>query len=589
MQLGRMGGRRGLGRMALFAAFVACCSVVAPVGAQPPLPVETWPPDAPPIYPLPAPAPPGAVAPPEFAPQFPLDPPIAPRVPPLDEIWPASPEQPEGVTVKVAPLTEQDLDSLRTADAALLESTAVWEARRELDLETLDPTRPAPPPKNLSASAFRGVFYDNDFRYLNSPDASPSFLGDWFKQIPMGSHWMIDLGGEYRLRQHNEAHLRFTDLTGRSDNFLLERTRLYGNFNYDRVFRFYGEAIDATSNWQDYSPRGIEVNRFDALNLFVDGLLSSPSGGEWWLRGGRQELLYGEQRLISPLDWANTRRTFDGMKTFYRSEPFDIDAFWTRPVPFAQHLPHDHNFDQSADRQEFYGIYSSYKAIEKTTIDAYYLGASDFGPVTSITQTFGGRWKTNHDGWLAEVEGGYQFGRLGAADRSAGFYVVGGGREMSRLPWSPTLWIYYDWASGDRDPGDGQRNTFNQLFPLSHKYFGFADLVARENIRDLNFQLVSKPTERHTLLLWWHIFHLDQARDALYNAPGVPIRFDPTGAAGTDVGQELDLTLTYAINARTELLFGYSHFWAGNFVLATNPPGVSGDVDFFYTQLQWRF
>jgi hypothetical protein len=31
-----------------------------------------------------------------------------------------------------------------------------------------------------------------------------------------------------------------------------------------------------------------------------------------YVRVGRQELLYGSQRLISTLDWANTRRTFQG-------------------------------------------------------------------------------------------------------------------------------------------------------------------------------------------------------------------------------------------------------------------------------------
>src|SRR5688572_32460769 len=47
---------------------------------------------------------------------------------------------------------------------------------------------------------------------------------------------------------------------------------------------------------------------FRSLNLFADALISDYGSGEWWGRVGRQELLYGEQRLISPLDWANTRR-----------------------------------------------------------------------------------------------------------------------------------------------------------------------------------------------------------------------------------------------------------------------------------------
>jgi hypothetical protein len=115
------------------------------------------------------------------------------------------------------------------------------------------------------------------------------------------------------------------------------------------------------------------------------------------------------------------------------------------------------------------------------------------------------------------------------------------------------------------------------------------DLVARQNIRDLNLQATMSPTENANLILWYHIFHLAEARDALYNATGTPIRISPTGAAGTYVGQELDLLLQFVVNPRADVLFGYSHFFAGSFVKATNPVGVSGNADFYYSQWTWRF
>jgi hypothetical protein len=55
------------------------------------------------------------------------------------------------------------------------------------------------------------------------------------------------------------------------------------------------------------------------------------------------------------------------------------------------------------------------------------------------------------------------------------------------------------------------------------------------------------------------------------------------------VGQELDLTVQYIFSPRADILVGYSHFWAGAFVQGTNPVGVTGDVDFAYTQLTLRF
>lgn len=447
----------------------------------------------------------------------------------------------------------------------------------------------AGPAKNPAASAYKGVFYDNDFSYLDNPDNTQFYLGDAFKQMTPCDCWVVDVGGEYRLRGQNENNLRGSNFSDQDDDFLLQRTRVFANARYSDWFRFYGEAIDATSGGENLPPRTIEENRFDALNLFVDGLLFDDGEGKLWGRVGRQELLYGDQRLVSPLDWANTRRTFDGAKIFYRGKDWDVDGFWTRPVPFGQHVDNDHNFDHPNLDQEFLGLYSSYKGRKNHVYDFYYLRLADYGVADLDANTFGARWKGKHDCWLFDAEGGYQFGEFGAERQSAGFATAGLGREWLQSSGKPMLWVYYDWASGDADPGDGVHGTFNQLFPLGHKYFGFCDLVARQNIHDLNAQLTSRPTDKLSLLLWWHLFYLAQARDALYNANGTPIRIDPTGASGTYVGQEIDFTAQYNFNPRMDLLVGYSHFFAGTFVKNTNPPGVSGDVDFVYTQFSFRF
>ena len=491
----------------------------------------------------------------------------------------------------ITPLTEAQLERIRLShETSLVDSTELLNAY-ELEAALAPPLTP---PKNPAASAYKGLFYDNDFRYLNQPNQHRHYLGDNLKQIEVGDRLVVDAGGEYRLRHHNEAGLRGSNLTGKSDIFLLERTRLFLNARYGEWLRFYGEAVDANSHWENLPPRSIEENRWDALNLFSDVLLTGDTDTHLWLRGGRQELLYGDERLISPLDWSNTRRTFDGLKLFYQSPDWNIDAFWTRPISFSQHgTPTDHEFDRPNQKQEFYGIYSTYKGRPDNTHDFYYLGYADYGALAPapnlVTQLFGSRWKAKHGHWLTDLEGGYQFGSKGTLDVSAGFVTAGLGREFAHTLWTPTIWVYYDWASGDKNPADGQSNTFNQLFPLGHKYFGFNDLVARENIQDLNFQFHLKPGEKSAFLIWWHIFHLDQAQDSLYNANGTAIRTSPGGVAGTNVGQEIDFTYKYTLSARADLLLGYSHFFAGRFVQATNPPGVAGNVDFTYTQFTWKF
>ena len=455
--------------------------------------------------------------------------------------------------------------------------------------------KPKPKPKP-PASPYKGMYYDNNFAEL----AKPQYLGHELKRLECGDCWMWDFGGEYRLRYQNESNLRGSNFSNTSDTFLLHRTRLYANAEYGDRLRFYGEAIDAVSNYEDYAPRTIEENRFDALNLFVDGVIGESGDGTWKGRVGRQELLYGEQRLISPLDWANTRRTFDGAKIFYTSKDFKLDGFWVRPVPFNQHINQDTNFDSPESDQEFIGLYASDTSQKDQVIDYYFLRFAEYqGPGTTFNPTdydpmlFGGRWAGKEADYYCDgsfywdCEGGYQFGEFGTRAQQAGFATVGIGRDWSKAKYKPKAMLYYDYASGDHDPNDGVHGTFFQYFPLGHKYFGFCDLVARQNIHDLNAQYFLYLNKKTTFLLWHHIFWLDSARDALYNANGAATLYDPTGNSGSYVGQETDITLQYNINPYSDLLIGYSHFWAGTFVRNLQPNG--NDIDFTYIQYSIRF
>jgi hypothetical protein len=486
----------------------------------------------------------------------------------------------------------------------------------EMQQEAETPQRLTPQEARPAMEAYKRLFFDNDFSYLNDPTNREFYLGDLFKQLPVGRRRrnMLDLGGEYRLRDQHEFNLRGRNLTGESDDFLLQRTRFYGDLKLDDGVRLYGEALDSATSFQRHTPLASEENGIEALNLFTDLRLVDAERGELWGRVGRQELAYGNERLVSPAEWNNVLRTFDGAKLLWRGKNWDVDSFWVRPVAFGILTKPPRQPDHLDMTQDFYGFWSTYKpAAEPTeaaeeaetpqrrpgvqqTFDFFYLGLNVYGapisaayPVDANFQTMGTRWQGRRENLLWEFEGAYQFGRYGSGLQSAGMTVTGIGYEYTQARTKPRLWLYYDWASGDANPSNGVHGTFNQLFPWGHRYFGFMDLVGRENIRDLNLQANVSPSEKTNLTLWYHIFHLAQARDALYNAFGTPIRISPTGAAGTYVGQELDLLFQVVVNPRADVLFGYSYFFAGTFVKATNPPGVSGNADFYYSQWSWRF
>ena len=437
--------------------------------------------------------------------------------------------------------------------------------------------------KAAVAGAYAPLFYDNNFTYLNNPAYNDWHVGEYFKQIPVGDCWMVDLGGQYRARYMEEANFRGLHLTGNDDDFLLHRTRLFANARYSDWFRVYAEYIDAESNNEIFAPRAIEVNRSDMLNLFADARVWCGDCGDLWFRAGRQELLYGAERLISPLDWANTRRTFEGYKLFWKGADWNVDFFATRPV-----LPDPIHFDSPDYQQEFFGAWGTYKAIQNHTIDVFALqynndrGLNDF----EFT-TLGGRWIDNEGPWLWEVEGATQFGsNTDGSPHQAGFATGGLGYRWADRCWKPQLWCYYDWASGGDVLGAG--NGFNHLFPLAHKYLGFMDLFGRSNIQSPNVQLTFQPHQKVKFLAWYYYLMLDTRADTPYTVVMTPV--NPGNApVSRDLGHEIDLLATISLTDRMELLVGYSHFFSGAYYRSTPGLPYRGDADFLYVTYQWNF
>ena len=114
--------------------------------------------------------------------------------------------------------------------------------------------------------------------------------------------------------------------------------------------------------------------------------LDGPREASLTLRGGRQELQYGKQRLVSPLDWANTRRTFDGAKLIAKAGDWRADTFLARLVQVQKY-----EFNDGDSGRDFYGVYATRKiAPWRAAADAYWLSlnreAATFGTVTGEEQ-----------------------------------------------------------------------------------------------------------------------------------------------------------------------------------------------------------
>jgi hypothetical protein len=478
------------------------------------------------------------------------------------------------------------------------------------DIKDKPPASPYPP-------LYWNAFFDCDFRYLDAPNAQPVDCFDYLKRMHFlcsdgcdPSGWMLSVGGEFRYRYNNEIGGAFGRLNGKDDRYDLFRTRLYTDLWYRDCFRIYVEYLDAHINGEDEKPLSTDVDKSDLLNAFVDIKLFELDDHPGYARVGRQELLYGSQRLISSPDFLNARRTFEGARILWHNDDWKIDGFWVRPV-----LNIPDRFDFADHNRQFAGLFTTYRPAQGQAIDLYWLYLESDIPVTKgfvpggragyNLNTFGMRYSGDRKmseilgncgrcsdlcgSLLWDMEGGVQFGDYSNRDVIAGFSSTGLGYAFNGLPMQPQLWTYFDYASGTPNlTGTGAFETFNQLFPFGHYYLGFLDEVGRENIHDLNFQATVYPAKWITFLAQYHVFRLDQARDALYGVtPGYPInRFDPSGRAGTNVGDELDLLTTFLLDRHNTLQVGYSKLFSGDFIKQT---GVNTSPEYFYVQYYLRF
>ena len=446
----------------------------------------------------------------------------------------------------------------------------------------------------LREPTYMDLRYDEDFSYLDGPEGS--YAKDFFdpiKWIRITDDLTLSIGGEARGRIESETNKGFGATEPAQDTFFLHRYFLHADLKYRKQARLFIEGVNAMVEDRDLAPRAFDENRFDVHQLFLD---VRPLGDDTplTLRVGRQELEYGRARLIGIREFPNTRQRFDGVKLMAESEKFDLDFFYMRFIPLDLTEGLNRKPDEYREEQHFYGVYGKYKGIKNHYFEPYFLALRDRGDLVNANQragdlslyTMGGRLggETGPFDYDGELAG--QWGKFAGDTVQAWMAAVDAGWTLQDVPWTPRLGAGFDYASGDEDPFDGNHQTFNQLFPRGHPHLGYLDLFGRQNIMATNINLSFDPMEKVTTRLAWYTFWADEVRGATCNPGGGAGRRNVAGNAGHDIGNEFDLTVTYALDRHSSFLFGYSHFWSNNFIRATGP---DRDADFIYFQYRFRF
>ncbi len=416
---------------------------------------------------------------------------------------------------------------------------------------------------------------------------------DHLKFIPLTqdeSVW-LSIGGQVRERvEYFDQFLFGNSAPKRSDTYLLSRIRLNTDLHVTPYFRVYLEGRSALSVDRDLAGRNSTgfYDQVDLLNGFADILIPVGKQANVTLRGGRQELIFGSQRLVGPGDFTQIARAFDGGTAIVQIGDWTVTPFWTQSV-----IVNKYEFNEPSHRHKLFGLFSTGPAhILPINLDLYWLGVDNRGVTFNGTsgreerQTLGARaWgkiaETNFD---FEVEGAGQFGRVGRGDVSAGMFTAVLGYAVPVRSWAPRVYLEFDYASGDTKPGGGV-GTFNQLYPNAHPFLGYMDYIGRQNIISPDAGITITPVRDLTLSLQHYFFWRASDRDALYNKAGAVLR-PGTGTTARYVGAETDLLGTYNFTRHLQGYGGYSYFCAGEFIHKT---GRDKDSSFFYAALQYTF
>ena len=426
-----------------------------------------------------------------------------------------------------------------------------------------------------------------------------------------------------------------------------DRFRLFGEGQYVNVFDLDSSASGAAALYRGnaHNPPASSVDRFSLRQLFVQGGLDSEN----WLRVGRQDLKnasaisYEEgnwkflknnrlgQRLVGGVGWTHGERSYDGASArmeqdghvlhLYAAEPttgvFEIDRAYKRQrdVIFG-------GIDWTVERGTW---------LDNTEFGAFFVGFADVRDTQDVVAPFFGDINVYTFGvsslgvyplgpgnvdlilWGAAQVGQYT-DRYAACDASptvACGPTTPGARKLDQLAWAgiaevgyqlseiwgkPWLRTGVNFASGDSNPaagegvsGGGNRNTFFNLLPTNHLYYGYADQVAFSNLIDLLVQFKLSPTPKLGLELAFHQFWLYTNRDARYFGSGAferrSLGYGRSPSNGSNnVGQEIDFVVNYKVNEHLGLMGGVAHLFGGG-VFSRNPTYPDEDANWAFIQV----
>ena len=467
-------------------------------------------------------------------------------------------------------------------------------------------TAPAPSPA-LAAARRRlttVVRWNEDYSYLS--DAPRTDLWDPIKYIPLNDagDWYLSLGGQARYRYELFNNNNFGAGPQDDTGFHLIRLLAHADLHLGQNLRGFvqGRAPSRTAARRARG-RPTTTSSTSSRRSSTSSSRSATRTSRSRSAAGARTCSYGAQRLICPLDWTNVRRTFDGGKASVavlqdalarrvlrpprhrRERGAQLDATRHQSSPASTTRSRLPNVPrrQAATKLDLYGLYLDRDRLA---------GFPPRAPATRTATPSAPGSRHDPKPFDLDVEAAYQFG-----DVRRRRHLRVDGRHRGRLHVRRRAARRRGCSSASTPPaatttrGDGDLETFNQLFPPGHPYFGYIDLSAARTSStstpaSRSTSLRTSATRKKMTLRASTTGSGGRATTTRCTTPPAPCARRRDRVDETFVGSEIDLLLNWQIDRHLAAYFGYSHFFAGDFIEETGP---DEDIDFVYAAVTYTF
>jgi hypothetical protein len=421
-----------------------------------------------------------------------------------------------------------------------------------------------------------------------------------FLSAPVRAQTPFTFSGELRVRAEARDNADFNSdrLDGAAQVF--NRVRFGAAREFEHGVKVFLQLQDS----RIWGEEGSSLNALGQVDLHQAYLqIEHIAGLPFDLRLGRQQLSFGNERLVGKYDWHNAGRAFDALRVQWSGNGHELDL-WLAQV-------RDHTAPLVARNQEFAGAYFSSQRLLPFTLDAYWLllyDARNFesvaNPATPGRQdepsygltlhTLGLRLsRTNGRRLQFDFEGAYQFGGRGFQDIRAYGLVLDAGYVFT-MKCKPALRLGYVLGSGDAQSSDGKNETFANLFPSAHGFLGAMDYASWSNVSAAYFGFSFSPRAKLSFGADYYVLALQNEHDAWYRAGGFTIGTPPeyyrqaVPGAGKRLGREIDAHADYVYRERLALKLGVSKFFVGEFIEKTG--GLRADDSWWgYLAVELKF